>query len=135
MERPLAVQDTAKILATKILVVDDLDSMRRALRQALSKLGFEAVVECEDGAQALTRLREDNITLVISDWQMEPMDGLALLQEVRNDARLARLPFILVSGETTPQLHARANAAGASLVLSKPFSPDTLRDALAGLGH
>ncbi|MHB1206199.1 MAG: response regulator [Rhodospirillaceae bacterium] len=126
----MAAQDTAKIL-----VVDDLDSMRRALRQILGKLGFAAVVECEDGAQALTHLREDNITLVISDWQMEPMDGLALLREVRNDARLAGLPFILVSGEATPQLHERANAAGASLVLSKPFSPDTLRDALAGLGH
>jgi two-component system chemotaxis response regulator CheY len=135
MEPPLAAQDTTRNPAAKILVVDDLDSMRRALRQALSKLGFEAVVECEDGTQALTRLREDNITLVISDWQMEPMDGLALLQEVRSDARLARLPFILVSGEATPQLHAQANAAGASLVLSKPFSPDTLRDALAGLGH
>jgi two-component system chemotaxis response regulator CheY len=135
MERPLAAQDNAKILPAKIMVVDDLDSMRRALRQALGKLGFETVVECEDGAQALTRLREDNITLVISDWQMEPMDGLALLREVRSDARLARLPFILVSGEATPQLRARANAAGASLVLSKPFSPDTLRDALAGLGH
>ena len=126
----MATQDIARIL-----IVDDVDSMRRALRQALGKLGFDTVIECEDGSQALTHLREDNITLVISDWQMEPMDGLTLLQEVRNDARLQRLPFILVSGEATPQLHARANAAGASLVLSKPFSPGALRDALAGLGH
>ena len=122
-------------VAAKILVVDDLAGMRSALRQVLSKLGFETVVECEDGVQALDCLRADDITLVISDWQMEPMDGLALLHEVRNDARLAALPFILVSGEATPQLHERANAAGASLVLSKPFGPETLRDALAGLGH
>lgn len=119
----------------KILVVDDLAGMRSALRQALGRLGFDAVVECADGAEALDCLRRDDITLVISDWQMEPMDGLALLQEVRGDARLAALPFILVSGEATPALHQRANAAGVSLVLSKPFGPEDLRVALAGLGH
>ncbi len=119
----------------KILVVDDLESMRTALRQALGKLGFDAVIECADGAEALDWLRSGEITLVISDWQMEPMDGLALLKEVRNDARLRALPFILVSGEATPSLRARANAAGASMVLSKPFGPEALRDALAGLGH
>lgn len=119
----------------KILVVDDLAGMRTALRQALGKLGFDAVVECADGAEALDCLRSDEITLVISDWQMEPMDGLALLREMRSDTRLKALPFILVSGEATPALHERANAAGASLILSKPFGPETLRAALAGLGH
>jgi two-component system chemotaxis response regulator CheY len=122
-------------VAAKILVVDDLAGMRSALRQALGKLGFDAVVECADGREALDCLRAHDITLVISDWQMEPMDGLALLREVRNDAQLKELPFILVSGEATPALHERANAAGASLVLSKPFGPEILRSALAGLGH
>lgn len=119
----------------KILVVDDLAGMRTALCQALGKLGFESVIACADGVQALDHLRTSDITLVISDWQMEPMDGLALLREVRRDARLKALPFILVSGEATPALHEHANAAGASLILSKPFGPDTLREALAGLGH
>lgn len=122
-------------MVAKILVVDDLAGMRAALRQALGKLGFDAVIECADGAQALDRLRAGDITLVISDWQMEPMDGIALLQAVREDAKLNTLPFILVSGEATPSLRARADAAGASLVLSKPFGPETLREALAGLGH
>ena len=126
---------SAKTQPAKILVVDDLAGMRTALRQVLGKLGFDAIVECEDGTQALDRLRGDDITLVISDWQMEPMDGLALLREIRGDARLARLPFILVSGETTPQLREHATAAGASVVLSKPFGPEILRAALAGLGH
>lgn len=119
----------------KILVVDDLAGMRTALCQVLGKLGFESVVACADGVAALDCLKGNDITLVISDWQMEPMDGLALLREVRNDARLKALPFILVSGEATPALHERANAAGASLILSKPFGPEVLRDALAGLGH
>ncbi len=119
----------------KILVVDDLAGMRSALRQALGKLGFDAVIECADGAEALDCLRSHEITLVISDWQMEPMDGLALLHEVRSDARLAALPFILVSGEATPALRQRADAAGVSLILSKPFGPAALRDALAGLGY
>lgn len=119
----------------RILVVDDLAGMRAALRHTLGKLGFDTVIECADGVQALDCLKNDEITLVISDWQMEPMDGLALLREVRNDARLKSLPFILVSGEATPGLHERANAAGASLILSKPFGPEILRAALAGLGY
>ena len=122
-------------MAAKILVVDDLAGMRSALRQALGKLGFDTVIECADGREALDCLKAHDITLVISDWQMEPMDGLTLLREVRNDAHLKELPFILVSGEATPALHERANAAGASLVLSKPFGPEVLRSALAELGH
>lgn len=119
----------------KILVVDDLAGMRAALCQALGKLGFESVTACADGIQALDHLKTHDVALVISDWQMEPMDGLALLREVRSDARLKALPFILVSGEATPALRERANAAGASLVLGKPFGPETLREALAGLGY
>ena len=116
-----------------ILVVDDLDSMRSALRNALATLGFTTVIECEDGVQALSALRTGDISLVISDWQMDPMDGMALLREVRSDVHLKNLPFILVSGEATPQLHESANAAGASLVLDKPFGAEVLRQALAGL--
>lgn len=119
----------------KILVVDDLAGMRAALCQTLGKLGFESVTACADGIQALDHLKTHDVALVISDWQMEPMDGLALLREVRGDARLKALPFILVSGEATPALRERANAAGASLVLGKPFGPETLREALAGLGY
>ncbi|MBX7200348.1 MAG: response regulator [Rhodospirillaceae bacterium] len=119
----------------KILVVDDLAGMRTALCQALGKLGFESVTACADGIQALDHLKTNEVTLVISDWQMEPMDGLALLREVRGDARLKALPFILVSGEATPALRERANAAGASLVLGKPFGPEALRAALAGLSY
>lgn len=117
----------------KILIVDDLVSMRSALRQALAKLGFNDVLECGDGEAALATLESENVGLVISDWQMEPMDGLDLLQAIRRDTRLQRLPFILVSAEAGPQLHAEATAAGASLVLSKPFGAAALQAALAGL--
>ena len=64
---------------------------------------------------------------------MEPMDGLQLLAEIRADAALAALPFILVTAETEPTIHARATTAGASLVLHKPFGAAALRSALADL--
>jgi two-component system chemotaxis response regulator CheY len=120
--------------SAKILVVDDLTSMRTALRQALARLGFSDVMECADGAEALTALRGNDISLVISDWQMEPMDGLLLLEAMRADDTLKQLPFILMSGETEPDLERRATAAGAQWVLSKPFGADALRRALDGLG-
>jgi two-component system chemotaxis response regulator CheY len=117
----------------KILIVDDLEHMRAALKGALARLGFSKVMACGDGTEALAALRSEDFSLVISDWRMEPMDGLQLLAEIRADTGLSALPFILVTAETEPNLHERATAAGASLVLNKPFGAEALRSALAGL--
>src|SRR3982751_311085 len=102
--------------SAKILIVDDLEHMRIALKGALSRLGFDAVQACGDGREALAALRADDFSLVISDWRMEPMDGLQLLAEIRADTGLSALPFILVTAESEPTIHQRATAAGASLV-------------------
>ena len=117
----------------KILIVDDLEHMRAALKGALARLGFNQVQACGDGEEALAALRSEDFSLVISDWRMEPMDGLQLLAEIRADIGLAALPFILVTAETEPTLRARATAAGASAVLNKPFGAEALRSALADL--
>src|SRR5581483_5328852 len=97
--------------SSKILIVDDLEHMRTALKGALARLGFNEVQACGDGREALAALRSDDFSLVISDWRMEPMDGLQLLAEIRADTGLAALPFILVTAETEPTLPQRAAAA------------------------
>ena len=117
----------------KILIVDDLEHMRIALKGALARLGFNEVEAAGDGEEALAALRSTDFSLVISDWRMEPMDGLQLLAKIRADIDLAALPFILVTAETEPTLRARATAAGASAVLNKPFGAEALRSALADL--
>ena len=77
----------------QVLIVDDYNTMRRILRNLLGQIGFANVEEAEDGAGGLKKMRERNIGLVISDWNMAPMSGLEFLKEVRNDALLKETPF------------------------------------------
>jgi two-component system, chemotaxis family, chemotaxis protein CheY len=71
-----------------VLIVDDYKTMLRIIRNLLKQIEFNNVEDATDGAEALAKLRSGNFGLVISDWNMLPMTGLQLLQEVRADTRL-----------------------------------------------
>ncbi len=120
--------DPAKL---KILVVDDFSTMRRIVRNLLKELGFTNVEEAEDGAVALGKLREGNFEFVVSDWNMPNMDGLTLLQNVRGDARLKTLPFLMITAEAKKENIIAAAQAGASGYIVKPFTAATLSEKLA----
>ena len=120
-----------------VLVVDDYGTMRRIVRNLLGKIGILNVEEAEDGQSALKKLRERAFDLVISDWNMAPMTGLDLLHEVRADAALKALPFIMITAENKLDNVAAAKAAGVSSYIVKPFTADTLKrkiEALLGAG-
>ena len=114
-------------LSMPVLVVDDYNTMIRIIRNLLKQLGFENVDDASDGSSALAKLRERRYGLVISDWNMEPMTGYALLQEVRADPRLADLPFIMVTAESKTENVIAAKKAGVSNYIVKPFNAQTLR--------
>ena len=114
----------------KFLVVDDFSTMRRIVRNLLKELGFTNVEEAEDGAVALTKLREGGFEFVVSDWNMPNMDGLTLLQTVRADAELKTLPFLMITAEAKKENIAAAVQAGASSCIVKPFTAATLQDKL-----
>ena len=120
--------DPAKL---KILVVDDFSTMRRIVRNLLKELGFTNVEEAEDGAVALGKLKEGNFEFVVSDWNMPNMDGLTLLQNVRGDARLKTLPFLMITAEAKKENIIAAAQAGASGYIVKPFTTATLSEKLA----
>jgi two-component system chemotaxis response regulator CheY len=113
---------------TPILVVDDYKTMVRIVRNLLHQLGFEDVDEANDGASALAKLRARRFGLVISDWAMEPMNGLELLQQVRADPKLEALPFIMITAENRTDRVAKAEQAGANGYIVKPFTAETLGD-------
>lgn len=113
---------------TPILVVDDYKTMVRIVRNLLHQLGFDDVDEANDGASALAKLRARRFGLVISDWAMEPMSGLELLQQMRADPDLAPLPFIMITAENRKERIAKAEAAGADGWIVKPFTAETLRE-------
>jgi two-component system chemotaxis response regulator CheY len=111
-----------------ILIVDDYKTMLRIIRNLLRQLDFQNVDEATDGAQALSMLRTGSYGLVISDWNMQPMTGLQLLQEVRADAKLKNLPFIMVTAESKTENVVAAKQAGVSNYIVKPFNAETLKE-------
>lgn len=116
-----------------ILVVDDYKTMIRIIRNLLKQLGFENVDDATDGKAALDKLRGGEFKLVISDWNMEPMTGLDLLKEVRTDAKLKEMPFIMVTAESKTENVIAAKEAGVSNYIVKPFNAATLKAKLSGV--
>ena len=117
--------------STPILVVDDYKTMVRIVRNLLHQLGFANVDDANDGASALARLREKRFGLVISDWAMEPMSGLELLQAIRADPTLEALPFIMITAENRKDRIDKAAQAGADGYIVKPFNAQALSDRIA----
>jgi len=115
-------------LSIPVLVVDDYNTMIRIIRNLLKQLGFVDVDEANDGAAALAKLRERKYGLVISDWNMEPMTGYELLQEVRSDPDLYGTPFIMVTAESKTENVIAAKKAGVSNYIVKPFNAHTLKN-------
>ena len=111
----------------KILIVDDYSTMLRILRNLLRQLEFANVDEANNGGDALQKLREGQFGLVISDWNMQPMTGLELLKEVRADAKLKHIPFIMVTAESKTENVIAAKKAGVSNYIVKPFNAQTLK--------
>lgn len=115
----------------KVLIVDDYKTMLRIIRNLLKQIDFENVEEASNGEEALSKLQAGNFELVISDWNMEPMTGLELLQNVRADSRLKNLPFIMITAESKIENVVAAKQAGVSNYIVKPFSAETLRGKIA----
>jgi two-component system chemotaxis response regulator CheY len=112
----------------RVLVVDDYKTMTRIIRNLLKQIEVNDSDEAADGNEALAKLRASNFDLVISDWNMAPMTGLQLLQEVRADNRLKSTPFIMITAESKAENVVAAKAAGVSNYIVKPFNAETLRD-------
>jgi two-component system chemotaxis response regulator CheY len=116
-------------MAMPILIVDDYNTMIRILRSLLRQLGFSNIDEACDGRTALAKMRTKDYALVISDWNMAPMTGLELLQEVRACERTRATPFVVVAGETDDGVEA-AGEAGASTCIVRPVTAQSLKSQL-----
>lgn len=116
-----------------VLIVDDYKTMLRIIRNLLKQLGFNNVDEATDGSMALQMLRVGSYGLVISDWNMEPMTGLQLLREVRADAKIKDVPFIMVTAESKTENVVAAKEAGVSNYIVKPFNAETLKTKMSSV--
>ncbi|KWR88951.1 chemotaxis response regulator CheY [Cupriavidus sp. IDO] len=115
----------------KILVVDDFPTMRRIIRNLLKELGFVNVEEAEDGADGLAKAKDGSFQFVISDWNMPNMDGLSMLQAIRADANIGKMPVLMVTAEAKKENIIAAAQAGANGYVVKPFTAATLDEKIA----
>jgi len=97
------------------------------------QLKFTNIHEATDGVAALAELRAGEYSLVMSDWNMEPMTGLELLREVRADDKLKQIPFIMVTAESKTENVIVAKKAGVSNYIVKPFNANTLKSKLVSV--
>ncbi len=112
----------------KILVVDDMATMRRIIKSLLEQLGFKNIDEAEDGQVALKKLKEGSYDFVITDWNMPNMTGLELVQSIRGDDDIKHLPVLMVTAEAKKENVIAAIKAGVNNYVVKPFTAETLKE-------
>jgi len=117
----------------RALVVDDSTAVRLYLRKILLPYGFE-VVDARNGREGLQRVREQQIDLVLLDWNMPVMNGLELLQHIRSEPGVGSPCVMMVTSENDLQEVAQALEIGANEYVMKPFTPEIIADKLALLG-
>ncbi|WP_421200548.1 response regulator [Aeromonas enteropelogenes] len=110
-----------------VLVVDDSASIRATITMTLENAGF-SVLEADDGHEAMARLEQQRVHLIISDLNMPGMDGMTLLRQVKAQEATRYLPFIMLTTENSPQIRQEGFEAGARIWLTKPFEPLALLD-------
>lgn len=115
----------------RVLIVDDSKAMRLIVRRTLRQAGFHdlELSEASNGQEALDVLSASPQDLVLSDWNMPEMTGIQLLGQLH--AKGIRVRFGFVTTEGTPEMRATAMAAGALFLITKPFTPESVRAALA----
>lgn len=116
---------------TVFLVVDDADTMRKVNSRQLELLGARHILLAGNGVEALAHLRARKVNVILSDWNMPVMDGLALLREVRSSPKLAHLPFIMITAESSRSQIVEAIATGVSSILIKPYTAKDLEQRIA----
>ncbi|HKB28421.1 MAG TPA: response regulator, partial [Candidatus Limnocylindrales bacterium] len=106
---------------TTVLVVDDDLASRALVQRALEGAGFDTVL-AENGREALERIAEVSIDIVLMDVEMPVLGGLEALREIRANDRSRRLPVILVTGSAGEADRVRGLENGADDYLAKPIA-------------
>lgn len=112
---------------TKVLIVDDMSTMRKLVKRSVGLLGMTQHEEAADGQIAWTLLNEKkDFGLIISDWNMPNCTGLDFLKRVRADSQFKNLPFILLTAEGEAEQVKEAILAGVDSYVLKPFTHEAL---------
>jgi two-component system chemotaxis response regulator CheY len=109
-----------------IMVVDDAATFRTIARRMLHSLGYYRIVDCSSAEDALQKLEEEKVDVIISDWTMPGMSGLDFFTKLRADERFKELPFLVVTGNSDRRTILTASKAGIPSYIVKPLSAEFL---------
>jgi CheY-like chemotaxis protein len=112
----------------RVLVVDDSRTSCEIVVRILKNIGFDSAESCQNGAEALVRLRTLKFGALVTDLEMSPMSGLDLISCVRSDPMLHQLPVILMTAkyDQLSNMVRHKVASGADIHILKPFTPSAL---------
>lgn len=113
---------------TRVLIVDDMMTMRKLVGKILKEIGFTDLTEAADGIQAWEAVNSapTPFGLIISDWNMPNCTGIDFLKRLRSDQRFKKTPFVLVTAESEQHQVAEALKSGVDQYVVKPFNKDGL---------
>lgn len=117
----------------KLLIVDDMSTMRKIIKNMLRKIGCNNIHEADDGIPAWKLIQEEHekgepFQFILSDWNMPGMTGLDLLKHIRADERFSKIPFLMITAEGEQSNVVTAVKAGVSNFVVKPFNIVTLQE-------
>lgn len=116
----------------KVMFVDDEEGVRVSWNRYLSAHGFD-VTTAEDGANAISKLRKEEVDVVVSDLKMPGVDGIQLLEWIHS--KRPETQFILLTGYGSEEVERTVRKLGAFDYLNKPISPDTLAAVVTAATH
>jgi two-component system chemotaxis response regulator CheY len=111
-----------------IITVDDSSTMRRIIKNTLSKLGFTNILEAVNGVEGLEVLANNKVDLIITDWNMPEMDGLTFVKTLRAKEEFKEVPILMVTTEAAKEDILTALRSGVNNYVVKPFTPETLQE-------
>lgn len=111
-------------------MVDDSKTMRLLVQRAIRQAGYRGlqIEEAENGVQGLEKLNACRPKVVLSDWNMPEMSGIAFLKQVRASNNM--VPFGFITSEASAEIKDLAMDSGAAFLLTKPFTPEDVMKAL-----
>ena len=112
----------------KILIVDDSTVLRRLITNILNSAGYSDILQAESGSQALKSL--SGVGLILTNWNMPEMDGIAFAKKVRKNPATSDVPIIMITAEGTKDAVMEALGAGVNEYIVKPFTRSTLLEKL-----
>jgi two-component system chemotaxis response regulator CheY len=125
--------DAKELFLNKILIVDDVLSMRSLTKAILREAGFAHVFDAPDGQEALKLMQKVRVNLIVCDWNMPVMSGLEFFKAVQADPKIAGTPFIMLTSSSEGSKVKEAVMAGITAYMIQPFKPADLVKKISGM--